>query len=152
LSPSVRSFTICFFLSIQEHLACKFAQIPSLMDHYPSSSRRTVSDYCVLSRVFFFFFTFAIRSLLALSKRKRFLISSEFRYNFKVKLEPQWQLETLFIFYSRSLLMDDARTYFEPMLYTRSQGWKNLGPTLSIFGFLFGPKLLLNARTLMWRY
>jgi hypothetical protein len=42
-------------------------------------------------------------------------------------------------------------------LYTRSQGQKILGPTLSIFelhigppsGFFFGPKLLINARTLM---
>jgi hypothetical protein len=29
---------------------------------------------------------------------------------------------------------------------------KNLGPTLSIFGLLFGPKLLINARTLMSGY
>jgi len=28
----------------------------------------------------------------------------------------------------------------------------NLGPTLSIFGLLFGPKLLINARTLTSRY
>jgi hypothetical protein len=35
---------------------------------------------------------------------------------------------------------------------TRSQGWKNLGPTLSIFGLLFGPQLLINARTLMSGY
>jgi hypothetical protein len=34
------------------------------------------------------------------------------------------------------------------LLYTRSQGQKNFGPTLSIFGLLFGPKLLIKARTL----
>jgi hypothetical protein len=32
--------------------------------------------------------------------------------------------------------------------YTRSQGQKILGSTLSIFGFQIGPKLLINARTL----
>jgi hypothetical protein len=31
------------------------------------------------------------------------------------------------------------------------KGQKNLGPTLSIFGLLFGPKLLINARTLVPR-
>ncbi len=36
-------------------------------------------------------------------------------------------------------------------LYTRS-GWKTLGPTLSIFGLLFGPKLLINAGTLISGY
>jgi len=33
-------------------------------------------------------------------------------------------------------------------LYTKRQGQKNLGPTLSIFGLRIGPKLLINARTL----
>ncbi len=33
-------------------------------------------------------------------------------------------------------------------LCTRRQGWKNLGPTLS----MFGPKLLINARTLTSEY
>jgi hypothetical protein len=37
-------------------------------------------------------------------------------------------------------------------LYTRSQGQKNLGPTLSIFGLLFGPKLLISVRTLTSGY
>jgi hypothetical protein len=37
-------------------------------------------------------------------------------------------------------------------LYTRSQGWKNLGPSLSIFGFFSGPKLLINATTLATRF
>jgi hypothetical protein len=37
-------------------------------------------------------------------------------------------------------------------LYIKSQGKKNLGPTLSIFGLQIGPKLLINARTLMSRY
>jgi hypothetical protein len=32
-----------------------------------------------------------------------------------------------------------------------NQGWKNLGPTSSIFGFLSGPKLLINATTLATR-
>ncbi len=36
----------------------------------------------------------------------------------------------------------------EGPLYNRSQGPNNLGPTLNIFGLLFGPKLLINARTL----
>jgi hypothetical protein len=35
--------------------------------------------------------------------------------------------------------------------YTRSQGWKNLRPTLSTFGLLFGPTLLINAGTLALR-
>jgi hypothetical protein len=38
--------------------------------------------------------------------------------------------------------------WFLGLLYTRSQGWKNLGPTLSNFGLMFGPRLLINARTL----
>jgi len=38
-------------------------------------------------------------------------------------------------------------SYLGP-LYTRSQGWNNLGPTLSIFGLLFGPELLIDAGTL----
>jgi hypothetical protein len=38
------------------------------------------------------------------------------------------------------------------LLYTRSQGQKDLGPTLSIFGLQIGPKLLINARTLMSDY
>jgi hypothetical protein len=38
------------------------------------------------------------------------------------------------------------------LLYTRSQGQKNLGPTLSIFGLQIGPKLLMNARTLLSDY
>ncbi len=37
-------------------------------------------------------------------------------------------------------------------LYTSGQGRKNLGPTLSIFGLLFGAKLLLNVRTLRSGY
>jgi len=37
------------------------------------------------------------------------------------------------------------------LLYTRSQGWKNLGPSFSIFDFLSGPKLLINATTLATR-
>jgi hypothetical protein len=36
--------------------------------------------------------------------------------------------------------------------HLRSQGRTNLWPTLSIFGFLFGPKLLINAKTLMSGY
>jgi hypothetical protein len=38
------------------------------------------------------------------------------------------------------------------LLYTRSQDQKDLGPTLSIFGLQIGPKLLINARTLMSDY
>ncbi len=38
------------------------------------------------------------------------------------------------------------------LLYTMSQGWKNLGPSLSIFGLLFGLKLLLSAGTLAPRF
>ncbi len=34
------------------------------------------------------------------------------------------------------------------LIYTRSQGQKKLGLTWSIFGLLFGPKLLVNAGTL----
>ncbi len=37
-------------------------------------------------------------------------------------------------------------------LYTRSQGRKNLRPTLSIFGLFVGFKLQINARTLMSGY
>jgi hypothetical protein len=36
----------------------------------------------------------------------------------------------------------------EGPLYNSSKGPKKLGPTLNIFGLLFGPKLLINARTL----
>jgi hypothetical protein len=32
----------------------------------------------------------------------------------------------------------------------KSHGWKSLGPTLSIFRLLFGVKLLINGRTLMF--
>ncbi len=39
-------------------------------------------------------------------------------------------------------------SYLGPIYTSRSQGRKNLGPILSIFGFLFGLKLLINARTL----
>jgi hypothetical protein len=38
------------------------------------------------------------------------------------------------------------------LLYTRSQGQKNLGPTLSIFGLQIGAKLLINARKLISGY
>jgi hypothetical protein len=38
------------------------------------------------------------------------------------------------------------------LLYTRSQGQKDVGPTLSIFWLQIGPKLLMNARTLMSDY
>jgi hypothetical protein len=38
------------------------------------------------------------------------------------------------------------------LVYTRSQGQKDLGPTLSIFGLQIDPKLLINARTLMSDY
>jgi hypothetical protein len=38
------------------------------------------------------------------------------------------------------------------LLYTRSQGQKDLGPTLSIFGLQIGPNLLINGRTLMSDY
>jgi hypothetical protein len=41
---------------------------------------------------------------------------------------------------------------FEGWLYTKSQGRQNWGPTLSIFGLLFDPKLLINARTLTSEY
>jgi hypothetical protein len=38
-------------------------------------------------------------------------------------------------------------------LYTWwSQGWKNLRPTSSVFSLLFGPRLLINARTLASQY
>jgi hypothetical protein len=37
-------------------------------------------------------------------------------------------------------------------LWPRRQGWKNLRPTLSMFGLLFGPKLRINARTLTSEY
>jgi hypothetical protein len=33
-----------------------------------------------------------------------------------------------------------------------TKGQKNLGPTLSIFGLQIGPKLPINARTLMLQY
>ncbi len=37
-------------------------------------------------------------------------------------------------------------------LYSTSQGQKNQAPTLSIFELQIGPKLLINARTLMSQY
>jgi hypothetical protein len=38
------------------------------------------------------------------------------------------------------------------LLYRRSCGQKNLRPILSIFGSLFGPKLLINVTTLTWGF
>ncbi len=35
------------------------------------------------------------------------------------------------------------------LLYSRSHGWKNLRQPASIFGLLFGPKLLINAKILI---
>jgi hypothetical protein len=37
-------------------------------------------------------------------------------------------------------------------LYTRSQGQKTVGPTLSIFGLQIGPKLLIHSRTMTSGY
>jgi hypothetical protein len=39
----------------------------------------------------------------------------------------------------------------EGPLHIRSQDRKNLGPTLSIFGLMFSPELLINALTLAKR-
>jgi hypothetical protein len=70
------------------------------------------------------------------------------RIKFLIELEAKtletsicWIIYLGFPFHKRTLNLG--------RFYTRSQGWKNLGPTLSILGLLFGPKLLINARTLI---
>jgi hypothetical protein len=45
-----------------------------------------------------------------------------------------------------------CNSYIFGLLYSRSQGQKNLGPTLSIFGLQIGPKLLINVRKLTSEY
>jgi hypothetical protein len=67
-----------------------------------------------------------------LKPSKRFQFSFENLYNLLIHRFP---------FHKRTLNLGG--------LYTRSQGSENLGPTLSILGLLFGPKLLINARTLI---
>ncbi len=54
--------------------------------------------------------------------------------------------------YKYILLVANKYPIFLGLLYTRSHGLKNLGPTLSIFGLQIGPKLLINARTLLSDY
>jgi hypothetical protein len=43
-------------------------------------------------------------------------------------------------------------SYILGLLYSRSQGQKNSGPTLSIFGLQIGPKLLITVRKLTSEY
>jgi hypothetical protein len=66
------------------------------------------------------------------------------RRKVKFSLNPKCHTWPLFWLDESLAAISRENTFFGP-LYTRSHGQKNLGgPTLSIFGFLFGPKLLTN--------
>jgi hypothetical protein len=74
-----------------------------------------------------------------------FIFSSKFVHYFIAYLMTKLTLGVEYIWHWNEWNHLLIHLIYLGLLYTRCQGWENLGPTLSIFGLLFGPKLLINA-------